>query len=164
MCCRKWLFICLLWKCILKTSVDMHLFLVAWDFFPFCFLIYFWQCWVFVAVHGLFSSRGGQGLLSSCVVQASHCSGFSCCRAWAPGRSSLRSCSSLALEHRLNSCDTGAQLPCSTWDPCSWTRYRTCVPCIGRLTPNLWTAREVPLGMYERAVSMPYSTSHVSFA
>ena len=30
-----------------------------------------------------FSSCSEQGRLSSCSVQASHCSGFSCCRAWA---------------------------------------------------------------------------------
>ena len=34
---------------------------------------------------GFFSSCGEQGLLSSCSVQASHCSDFSCCGAWALG-------------------------------------------------------------------------------
>ena len=33
---------------------------------------------------GLFSSCDG-GMLSSCSVQPSHCSAFSCCSAWAPG-------------------------------------------------------------------------------
>ena len=32
-----------------------------------------------------FSSCGEQRLLSSCVVMASHCGGFSCCRTWALG-------------------------------------------------------------------------------
>ena len=32
-----------------------------------------------------FSSCGEQGLLSSCCAWASHCGGFSCCGAWAPG-------------------------------------------------------------------------------
>ena len=49
-------------------------------------------------------------LLSSCGVQASHCSGASC-GAWALGcagfSNELGSCSCQALEHRLNRC--GAQ-------------------------------------------------------
>ena len=32
-----------------------------------------------------FSSCSERGLLSSCSAQISHCSGFSRCRAWAPG-------------------------------------------------------------------------------
>ena len=36
--------------------------------------------WVFVAARGL-SLVAARGILSSCGVQASHCSGFSCCRA-----------------------------------------------------------------------------------
>ena len=58
---------------------------------------------------GLFSSCEEQGLLSSRHVQASHCGGFSCCGAWArgawtsiPAVHGVSSCSSRALEHRLN--------------------------------------------------------------
>ena len=40
---------------------------------------------------------------SSCGVWASHYSGFSCYWAWALGCTSFSSCSSWALEHRLNS-------------------------------------------------------------
>ena len=69
-----------------------------------------------LSLRGLFSSCGEQGLLSSCDVQDSHCSGFSCCRAWAVGRPGFSSCGSWALEHRLNSCGTWAQLPRSMWD------------------------------------------------
>ena len=61
-----------------------------------------------------FSNCSEQGLLSSYSVQASHCSGFSCCSAWAPGSQAsvavaygLSGCGSRALEHRLSSC--GAQ-------------------------------------------------------
>ena len=36
-------------------------------------------------LHGLFSNCGQQGPLSSCHGQASHCSDFSRCRAWALG-------------------------------------------------------------------------------
>ena len=65
--------------------------------------------------HGAFSSCGEQGLLSSCGGRASHCSGFSCCRAQALGHTGFSSCSTWAqklqlqaLEHRLDSC--------SAWD------------------------------------------------
>ena len=51
--------------------------------------IYFWLHWVFVAAHGL-SLVAGATL--RCGVQASHCSGFSCCRAWALGLLGFSSC------------------------------------------------------------------------
>ena len=79
-------------------------------FFNLFNLFYFWLCWVFIAVHGL-SLVAVSGGYSSCGVRASHCSGFSCCRAQALGaRASvvaargLGSCGSHALERRLNSC------------------------------------------------------------
>ena len=46
-----------------------------------------WLHWVFIAVCEL--SLVTQ---SGCSVQAAHCGGFSCCRAW-------------VLEHRLSGCD-----------------------------------------------------------
>ena len=52
-------------------------------------------------LHRLFSSGRVRGLLSSYGVLASHCSGFSCCRAQALGHMGFSSCSSQALEHRL---------------------------------------------------------------
>jgi len=66
----------------------------------FCFIDYakaFFIDLLFLAVLGLhcclqaFSSCNELGLLSRCSAQASHCSGFSSCVAW-------------ALEHRLSSC------------------------------------------------------------
>ena len=61
--------------------------------------------------HGLFSSCQKWGLLVSCGTKASHCGGFSCCRAEALGclgfssvARGLSISSSWALEHRLNSC------------------------------------------------------------
>ena len=51
-----------------------------------CLFIYLFLC---LALLGLrhymqaFSTCGEQGLLSSRHTWASHCSGFSCCRAWA---------------------------------------------------------------------------------
>ena len=65
--------------------------------------------------HGLFSSCSEWGLLSSCGAQASHFRGFSYYRALALGHAGfsscgawLRSCSSWALEHRLNGYGTWA--------------------------------------------------------
>ena len=56
-------------------------------------------------------------------AQASHCSGFSCCRAWTQSiQTSLAATHRLsrhgtqALEHGLNICGTQAYVPCSTWD------------------------------------------------
>jgi hypothetical protein len=37
-------------------------------------------------------------------VQASHCDGFSCCRAWVLGHIAYNSFGPWVLEHRLNSC------------------------------------------------------------
>ena len=58
---------------------------------------------------GFFLVAVSAGLPSTCGVQASHCNDFSCCRAWVLGHTGsgahgLGSCSSWALEHRLNSC------------------------------------------------------------
>ena len=50
-----------------------------------------------------FCSCGKQGLLSSCVVRASHCLGFSCCRAQTLGLAGFSSFGSRALDHRLRS-------------------------------------------------------------
>ena len=47
------------------------------------FFNYFWLHWVFIATQA-FSSCSKQGLLFV-AAQVSHCSGFSCCRAWALG-------------------------------------------------------------------------------
>ena len=59
-----------------------------------------------------------------CSAWASHCGGFSCCRAWALGTQAsvvvahgLSSCGSQALEHRLSSCGAQAQLLRGMWDP-----------------------------------------------
>ena len=66
----------------------------------------------FLAVLGLHCCTWA---FSSCAVQASHCSGFSCCGSWALGTQAsvvvalrLSSCGSQALEHRLSSCGARA--------------------------------------------------------
>ena len=63
------------------------------------------------------------GATLRCGAQASHCGGFSCCGARAVGAWAslvvalgLSRCGSRALEHRLSSCGTRAQLLCGMWD------------------------------------------------
>ena len=96
---------------ILSTMLQL-----TWSFYFLPLLIYFWLCWVFLAACVLFSSCREQGLLSGCDVQASHCSGFSCCWAWALGPKGFSSCSSRALGYRLNSYGVAVLLLCGMWD------------------------------------------------
>ena len=87
-------------------------------FFFFNKFIYFWLCWVFVSVRGLLFIAVCMLLIvvaSLVGVRASHCGGFSCCRAQALGAwasvvvaRGLSSSGSRALEHRLSSCGTWA--------------------------------------------------------
>ena len=63
------------------------------------------------------------GATLRCGVWASHCGGFSFCGAWALGAwasvvgpHGLSSCGSQALEWRLSSCGSRAQLLRGTWD------------------------------------------------
>ena len=51
----------------------------------------------YLLLHRLFSSCGERETLSSCSARASHCSGFSCCRAWALGAQDL-----VAMAHGLS--------------------------------------------------------------
>ena len=62
------------------------------------------------------------GATLCCGAQASHCGGFSCCRAWALGTwvsvvvaRGLSSCGSQALEFRLSSCGAWASLLHGMW-------------------------------------------------
>ena len=88
----------------------------------FYLFIYFCLCWVFVAVWA-FPLLGEWRRLSSCSTRASHCNGFSCCRAQTLGSAGfssvargLSSCGSRALEHSLNSCGMWASLLPGMWD------------------------------------------------
>ena len=63
------------------------------------------------------------GATLRCGAQASDCSGFSCCGAWALGvwasvvvAHGLSSYGSRAVEHRLSSCGRRASLLCGMWD------------------------------------------------
>ena len=67
------------------------------------------RCWVGFS---LVASSGG--LLSSCSSRASPCGGFSC-GTWALGHEGVSSYHYGALEHRVSSCDTRAQLLHTMW-------------------------------------------------
>ena len=90
-----------------------------WELDPFhlCFsfiysVIHLWLRWVCIAARGLSLDEVG-GLFSSCSGQASHCSGFSSCRAWA-----LRCASSVAAALVL-SCPGGCEIfPDHGLNPC----------------------------------------------
>ena len=71
-----------------------------------------------MAVRRLLSSYGERGLLSSCGVRVSHCSGFSCGRAQALGHAGF------------SSCGTGLSrsVACGIFPD----QAQTCVFCIGR--------------------------------
>ena len=60
------------------------------------FLIYSFLVVLSVAVHRLFPSCGKQGLLSSCGAQASHCCGFSFCKAWSLEHAGFSGCGTWA--------------------------------------------------------------------
>ena len=77
--------------------------------------IYVWLHWVFVAVHGLslIVASGGYSSL--------RCAGFSLrwlllLRSTGSRHAGFSSCGSWAVERRLSSCGTQAQLLCGMWD------------------------------------------------
>ena len=70
----------------LKTYTN-GIFSICFLFFLILFIYlftYFWLRWVFIAVRG-FSLVAGAGATLCCSARASHCGGFSCCRARALG-------------------------------------------------------------------------------
>ena len=92
----------------------------------FCLCFHFTSCLFLLVALGLCCCLWA---FCVCIVYSSHCSGFSCCRAWAPGAWAQELwCTSLAAPGHVGS---------------SWSRDWTCVSCIGRRTLNHWTTREV---------------------
>ena len=89
----------------------------------------------------LFSDCSEWGILSSCGVWASRCSGFSC-EAQALECMGFSSCGSRALAHRLSSggAQTGLVVPRHVWS--SRIRDWTWVSCIGRQILYHWATRE----------------------
>ena len=121
---------------------------------------YFWLCWVFIAVFSL-SLAVASGGYSGWGSKTSHCSVFSL---WSKGCKAHKiQCGSRALEHRLSSCGTWAELLCGLGDFSSQTRDRTCVPCVGRQIPNHWTTgKPRSTSSACSAGTLPPCTSHVS--
>ena len=91
-------------------------------FFKIIVCIYFWLCWVFVAVWAFYGC-GERELLSSCEAQTSPCDVFSgwragalCAQASEVAVCGLSSYGSPALEYRLYSCGPQALLLRGMWD------------------------------------------------
>ena len=89
-----------------------------------------------------FSSCGKPGLLSSCGVHASHCSGYLCCRAQAWGHMGsvvaalgLQSTGSIVVPYGLSGSVARGIFP---------DQYRTHISCIGRHILYYWATRETP--------------------
>ena len=102
--------------CVLKKNDSF--------FYKFIYFIY-----LFLAVLGL-----------HCSPWASHCGGFSCCRAWGLGPRA-----SVVVAHRLQSAGSVVVvhgLSCSWHVGFSRTKARTCVPCLGRRSLNHCATRE----------------------
>ena len=99
-------------------------------FFLFFFVFFFNFIYLFLAVLGLccysgfFSSCGEWGLLSGCGARASHCAGFSCCRAQALGTwtsvvvaHGLKSTGSIVVVHGLSCSMACGIFPDQGWNP-----------------------------------------------
>ena len=100
-----------------------------WDLNPWSFFFFF-GCVGSSLPHTGFLWLWRAGSTLRCGAQASHCRGFSCCRARALGVQA-----SVVVAHSL----------VAPWHAgSSQTRDRTRVPCIGRRILNHCAAREVP--------------------
>ena len=89
----------------------------------FIFLLFIFGCVGSSLLRVGFLQLRRAGATLRCGARASHCGGFSCCRAQALGAQAsvvvargLSSCGLRALEHRLSSCGTRAQLRRGMWD------------------------------------------------
>ena len=102
------------------------------------FFFFFFGCTGSSWLHRLFSSCSEWRLLSSCGVQASQCSGFSCCQAQTVGHTGFSSCGMWAQQLWFPGSRAQAQqLRCmglvAPWHVgSSQIRDQTCVSCIGK--------------------------------
>ena len=107
-------------------------------------------CW-------LFSSWRDQGLLSSCCVQASHCSGFSCRRAQALGCTGFSACGTWARWLWLPGFRAQAQHLWHTGLAAPWhvgssqIRDPTGVTCITKQILNHWTTRKASVCRFTKS-------------
>ena len=133
-------------KFLIYTGGEVHIMRFSKKLINF----YFWLHQVFVAAHewGLFQLRRAGATLHR-GARASHCGGFSCCRARALG-AGFSSCGAWAQQLWLTGSraqvqqlwHTGLVAPWHVGS--SWTRAETHVPCIGRWILDHCTTREVP--------------------
>ena len=108
--------------------------------------MYFWLCWVFIAEWAL-PSCSKWGLLPSYSARASHCGGFSGCRAQAlgAGASVVAVCGSVVAAPRLSSTSSAvvAQgLSCYAACGIFWDQGSNRDFCIGRQILYHGTTRE----------------------
>ena len=133
---------------------SLCLFIYLFIFNKFILFIYFWLCWVFVAVHGLslVAVSGGYSLL--------RCVGFSLqwlllLQSMGSRHTGFSSCGTRAQQLWLAGSRAQAQqlwhigLVAPWHVGSSWTRDRTCVSCIGRRILNHCTTMEVPLCLFK---------------
>ena len=151
-------------RCTLKPLLAVSLPQQSLPIFLFIYLF------IFLDVLGLrccvraFLQLQRAGATLPCGAQASHCGGFSCCRAWALGARA-----SVVVAHGLQQLWlTGSRAQAQQlWRMglvalqhvgSSWTRARTRVPCIGRRILNHCATREDPsLPIFYDCFSFPYA-------
>ena len=114
--------------------------------------LFFFNCFIYLFIFGcagsslllgIFSSCDKRELLFSCIVWASHCGSFSCCRVWALGHTGFS---------RLQFLASRAQAQWSWYTgfvalqhvESSLTRDWTLVSCFGRQILNHWATRSAP--------------------
>ena len=105
------------------------------------FFKFIFGCVGSLSLHASFLQLRRVGATLRCSVRASHCGGFSCCRARALGTQA-----SVVVAHGLSSCGARAQLLHGHVGS-SRTRAQTRVPCIGRRILNHCATREAPINV-----------------
>ena len=102
--------------CAAKWISYTYIYIYIYIYNPLMYLLTIFGCAMFLLLSGLWSSCGEQGLLSSCSVRVSHCSGFSCCTAWVLGYVGLSSCSSQAFSTGSVVMVCGLSCSAGMWD------------------------------------------------
>ena len=126
-----------------KVIIDRYVLII---FYKFIYLFLFIFCVGSSLLCAGFLQLQRAGATLCCGVQASHCGGFSHCRAWALG---MRAQQLWLTVSRMQAQQLWCMGLVAPWHVrSSRTRAQTCVPCIGRQILNHCTTREVPVGMY----------------
>ena len=94
-----------------------------------------WLCWVLIGAHRISVATCGilhHGLFFAACRPSS-------CGLWAPDS--------------VGSAAAAPRLSCNMQDPSSRTSSWTCVPCIGRQVLSHWTAKEVPIYLFNKPLN-----------